>query len=391
MTPDAAGAWTLRDRRPGPTRWRPGSTTPAIKIPAGVDVELMFTEGRLLLERVASRPAPQRRAARARWSGRRIEAATDSTRPDRGPARGPAGPRACSGVLAGPPAARAGHRRGPLPGVRRPARARSSAAGTSSSRAPRARPATRATGKVASGTFRTAAERLDAVAAMGFDVIYLPPIHPIGEVNRKGPNNTLTPGPDDPGSPVGDRLQGRRPRRDPPRPGHLRGLRRLRRAGPRARASRSRSTSPCRPRPTTRGSPSTPSGSPPAPTAPSPTRRTRRRSTRTSTRSTSTTTPRASAARCCASSGSGCRTACGSSASTTRTPSRWRSGSGCSARSARTDPDVLFLAEAFTRPRDDARARRGRLPPVLHLLHLAQRQVGDRGVPRASSPPRPTT
>ena len=36
---------------------------------------------------------------------------------------------------------------------------------------------------------------------MGFDVIYLPPIHPIGEVNRKGPNNTLTPGPEDPGSP----------------------------------------------------------------------------------------------------------------------------------------------------------------------------------------------
>ena len=36
---------------------------------------------------------------------------------------------------------------------------------------------------------------------MGFDVIYLPPIHPIGEVNRKGPNNTLTPGPEDTGSP----------------------------------------------------------------------------------------------------------------------------------------------------------------------------------------------
>ena len=36
---------------------------------------------------------------------------------------------------------------------------------------------------------------------MGFDVIYLPPIHPIGEVNRKGPNNTLDPGPGDPGSP----------------------------------------------------------------------------------------------------------------------------------------------------------------------------------------------
>jgi len=52
-----------------------------------------------------------------------------------------------------------------------------------------------------SGTFRTAMRRLPAVAAMGFDVVYLPPVHPIGTVNRKGPNNTLTPGPQDPGSP----------------------------------------------------------------------------------------------------------------------------------------------------------------------------------------------
>ena len=51
------------------------------------------------------------------------------------------------------------------------------------------------------GTFATATHRLPAVAAMGFDVLYLPPIHPIGEVNRKGPNNTLTPGPEDTGSP----------------------------------------------------------------------------------------------------------------------------------------------------------------------------------------------
>lgn len=52
-----------------------------------------------------------------------------------------------------------------------------------------------------SGTFRTAAERLPAVAAMGFQVVYLPPIHPIGVAHRKGPNNTLTAGPQDPGSP----------------------------------------------------------------------------------------------------------------------------------------------------------------------------------------------
>jgi starch synthase (maltosyl-transferring) len=52
-----------------------------------------------------------------------------------------------------------------------------------------------------SGTFVTAAERLPAVAAMGFDVVYLPPIHPVGTTARKGPNNTLTPGRDDPGVP----------------------------------------------------------------------------------------------------------------------------------------------------------------------------------------------
>ncbi len=52
-----------------------------------------------------------------------------------------------------------------------------------------------------SGTFREATKRLDAVAAMNFDVVYLPPIHPIGRVHRKGPNNTLTAGPGDPGSP----------------------------------------------------------------------------------------------------------------------------------------------------------------------------------------------
>ncbi|GAA1753887.1 alpha-1,4-glucan--maltose-1-phosphate maltosyltransferase [Agromyces humatus] len=56
-------------------------------------------------------------------------------------------------------------------------------------------------GRWKSGTFRTAMRRLDGVAAMGFDVVYLPPIHPIGVTNRKGPNNTLNPGPNDPGSP----------------------------------------------------------------------------------------------------------------------------------------------------------------------------------------------
>ena len=52
-----------------------------------------------------------------------------------------------------------------------------------------------------SGTLRTAAKRLDAIAGMGFDVVYLPPVHPIGTTFRKGRNNTLTPADGDPGSP----------------------------------------------------------------------------------------------------------------------------------------------------------------------------------------------
>ncbi|MGI4942243.1 MAG: alpha-1,4-glucan--maltose-1-phosphate maltosyltransferase [Janthinobacterium lividum] len=51
------------------------------------------------------------------------------------------------------------------------------------------------------GTFRDVERHLPRVQAMGFDVLYFPPFHPIGRVNRKGRNNTLTPTPDDPGSP----------------------------------------------------------------------------------------------------------------------------------------------------------------------------------------------
>ncbi|HJP66094.1 MAG TPA: maltotransferase domain-containing protein, partial [Actinomycetota bacterium] len=51
------------------------------------------------------------------------------------------------------------------------------------------------------GTFDDVIARLPYVAGMGFDVLYLPPIHPIGTSFRKGPNNALTAGPEDPGSP----------------------------------------------------------------------------------------------------------------------------------------------------------------------------------------------
>jgi starch synthase (maltosyl-transferring) len=51
------------------------------------------------------------------------------------------------------------------------------------------------------GTFRDCIDRLPYIAGMGFDVLYLPPIHPIGRVERKGKNNSTTPLPDDTGSP----------------------------------------------------------------------------------------------------------------------------------------------------------------------------------------------
>jgi starch synthase (maltosyl-transferring) len=51
------------------------------------------------------------------------------------------------------------------------------------------------------GTFKDCELRLPYIASMGFDVLYLPPIHPIGRTHRKGKNNTLTVAPDDPGSP----------------------------------------------------------------------------------------------------------------------------------------------------------------------------------------------
>jgi starch synthase (maltosyl-transferring) len=51
------------------------------------------------------------------------------------------------------------------------------------------------------GTFRDAERMLEYVADLGFSVVYLPPIHPIGVTNRKGPNNALRGGPGDPGSP----------------------------------------------------------------------------------------------------------------------------------------------------------------------------------------------
>ncbi|MEV7431122.1 alpha-1,4-glucan--maltose-1-phosphate maltosyltransferase [Nocardioides sp. NPDC092400] len=197
VTPDAGGAWTFEIQAwsdPVAT-WQHNA---GVKIPAGVDTELMFTEGRLLLERVRGDLDGKDAAAREVVEAA-IDACTDTSRPEAARLAVLQSPE-LDAIFLAHPLRELVTVEGPYPLWADRERA---LFGSWYEFFPRSEGAAQdpATGKVTSGTFRTAAQRLDAVAAMGFDVIYLPPIHPIGEVNRKGPNNTLTPGPDDPGSP----------------------------------------------------------------------------------------------------------------------------------------------------------------------------------------------
>jgi starch synthase (maltosyl-transferring) len=196
VTPDSEGAWTFEVHA-----WSDPLATwehdAGLKIPAGVDVELMFTEGALLMDEVLTDPDldPHEKDVVAGASS----AAHDTTRPVEARLAALQSPELVA-VLAAHPIRRLVTVEGPYPVyVDRPR----ALFGSWYEFFPRSEGATydEKTGKAVTGTFKTAANRLEAVAAMGFDVIYLPPIHPIGEVNRKGPNNTLDPGPDDPGSP----------------------------------------------------------------------------------------------------------------------------------------------------------------------------------------------
>ena len=85
------------------------------------------------------------------------------------------------------------------------------------------------------GTLADCINRVPEIAALGFDVLYLTPIHPIGQTNRKGRNNALQAGPDDPGSPyaIGSSAGGHDARASAA--WHRRGCAR---AGPRLRGAR---------------------------------------------------------------------------------------------------------------------------------------------------------
>jgi starch synthase (maltosyl-transferring) len=197
ITLEAEGPWTFTVQAwsdPVAT-WRHNAE---IKIPAEIDVELMLAEGALVLERAAANLPPKARPER-RALVDAVTALRDTSRPVQARFAAGIGPEVDE-VLAVYPLRELVTDEGPFPLFADRERA---LYGSWYEFFPRSEGATYdpTTGVVRSGNFRTAAKRLEAVAAMGFDIAYLPPIHPIGKVNRKGPNNTLIAHDDDVGSP----------------------------------------------------------------------------------------------------------------------------------------------------------------------------------------------
>jgi starch synthase (maltosyl-transferring) len=169
----------------------------AIKVHAGVDVELMLEEGARLLERAHTHV--RRSVEDSRLLADAATTLRDTARPPEARLQAGLAPEV-AGLLT----------REPLREHVSPSREytwwverKLALTGAWYEMFPRSEGAQQdpETGLWTSGTFRTAAERLPAIAAMGFDVVYLTPVHPIGRVNRKGRNNTLTAGEHDPGSP----------------------------------------------------------------------------------------------------------------------------------------------------------------------------------------------
>ncbi|MGW6925546.1 alpha-1,4-glucan--maltose-1-phosphate maltosyltransferase [Streptomyces sp. NPDC054950] len=189
VTPDATGRWTYTVEAwsdPVAT-WRHHAR---IKIPAGMDTELVLEEGARLYERaVGGVPVgPDRTVVLAA-----AEALRDETRPAVSRLAAALTPQV-DAVLGRYPLRELVTASEPLPLLVERERALYGAWYEFF-------PRSEGTAERPHGTFRTAARRLPAIAAMGFDVVYLPPIHPIGTTFRKGRNNTLDPGPEDVGVP----------------------------------------------------------------------------------------------------------------------------------------------------------------------------------------------
>ncbi|MFF2504553.1 alpha-1,4-glucan--maltose-1-phosphate maltosyltransferase [Streptomyces sp. NPDC058067] len=195
VTPTSEGRWTYTvEAWSDPiTTWRRHAQ---IKIPAGMDTELVLEEGALLYER-AAKDIPQRRSQRDTVL-RAVAALRDTTLTPTARLAAALTPKTDK-ILARYPLRELITASDPLPLLVERER---SLYGSWYEFFPRSEGARAEPGEPpTSGTFETAAARLPAIAAMGFDVVYLPPIHPIGTTYRKGPDNTLTPGPHDVGVP----------------------------------------------------------------------------------------------------------------------------------------------------------------------------------------------
>ena len=176
----------------------------AIKVPRGQDVELMLTEGALLFER-AARNIPQKPGAARIAAARTTLKSVAARLRDRALAPwdrlAATQEQRVAAVLAEWPLREHVTRSRPMPVLVDRERALYGSWYEFFPRSEGVQLDPMGRREPISGTLRTAAKRLDAIAAMGFDVVYLPPVHPIGTTFRKGRNNTLSPQPGDPGSP----------------------------------------------------------------------------------------------------------------------------------------------------------------------------------------------
>ena len=197
VTPDAEGRWRFHVEAWGDPigHWRHDA---GIKIPRGQDVELMLAQGAILFDRASRsplRPIPHRSALAAvaarlgdpgiaSWD--RLAAADDEE---------------IAAILEAAPLRELLTRSAVYPLVVHRARALYGAWYEFFPRSEGVQADPMGRREPRGGTLRTAMCRLEPIARMGFDVVYLPPVHPIGTTARKGRNNALNAGPGDPGSP----------------------------------------------------------------------------------------------------------------------------------------------------------------------------------------------
>jgi starch synthase (maltosyl-transferring) len=197
VTPVAEGRWRFHVEAWGDPigHWRHDA---GIKIPRGQDVELMLAQGAILFDRASRsplRPIPHRSALAAvaarlgdpgiaSWD--RLAAADDEE---------------ITAILEAAPLRELLTRSAVYPLVVHRTRALYGAWYEFFPRSEGVQADPMGRREPRGGTLRTAMCRLEPIARMGFDVVYLPPVHPIGTTARKGRNNALNAGPGDPGSP----------------------------------------------------------------------------------------------------------------------------------------------------------------------------------------------